>query len=88
MAGCYGNHWADRIMESQLMAHLNGEAEWEQYCESIDDCHPEDFWDKHEDLLMSDEFDRYYSVFHKYRIRPATAALVIQLIVKRSHLNS
>ena len=83
MAGCYGNHWADRIMESQLMAHLNGEAEWEQYCEEIDTHFTNEFWDEHEDLLQSESFNRYYETFANYRVRPATAALVLELIIKQ-----
>lgn len=27
MAGCFGNHWADKIMEQQLYAHLREEEE-------------------------------------------------------------
>jgi hypothetical protein len=51
MAGCFGNHWVDRVMESQLMRHLESEADMEindegvllsiTHCSSCGFSHPE-----------------------------------------------
>lgn len=50
MSGCFGNHWIDRHLESELMRHLDEEMAF--YCEkcghecSIEDCDYDDETDK------------------------------------------
>lgn len=51
MAGCYGNHPIDQMMERQLMRYLNDCDDYEQLCEKITEKVPDDLWDKYDDIL-------------------------------------
>ena len=57
MAGCFGNSPYDRHLEGQLNAHLNEEAQWQNYCDAVAEKIPKDIWtDELEDWFgYSDE---------------------------------
>ena len=45
MAGCFGNSMFDRDMERQLFNHLDNEAHWDSYLETVSQLIDPDLWD-------------------------------------------
>jgi len=66
------------------MSHLDREDEWSNYCESIEQHISDEVWDTHEDFLTQSEgVIGWFDTFNRYSVRPETAALVIELLIKR-----
>jgi len=51
MAGCFGNHPVDRMLEGQLMRYLDDCSDYESLCEKISAKIPDDIWDEYSDVL-------------------------------------
>jgi hypothetical protein len=64
MGGCFGNHAVDRWMESQLFNYLEEDAEYEHWCEKIDDLYPDEMLDKYADDIYDDLGDKLYNYLY------------------------